>query len=437
MPGQQFEYNVKNELVRLHTDAGLVADYSYDHLGMRMSKRVDDGNGGVRVTHYVGDQAEIRDGVASHFVTIGGLRCAVLTGDHALFLHDSPTGSSSFFTDSTRERVGELDYEPFGNEASRSDSVDFQTYSLHPVDPESGLAYMRRRYYCPAIGRFLTPDLMALYQPENFIHAPAGLHLYAFVANDPMNKTDEDGLSFWSFVGSVVGVIVGVVVALLIIAAVVATGGIAGVLLGIGLVLAASLTVTGISYIVASNVNPNSAFGQFMRGFMIGFNAGMNATIATALFGPVVGIALGVINFLATFEGVSRNSTYQGILGWTSWLMPMSWGGDRPGADLLRDQPGRRRCQGQRGRRKDRQAGDRLEDRHHRHGRWVDPRADRLRHGQLRVHEPQVRRRQHPRSHVRRRPAARDGAHARGRCVRHGLRHRRPHRRERGRRRCG
>jgi RHS repeat-associated protein len=326
LPGQQFEYNVKNELVRLHTDAGLVADYSYDHLGMRTSKRVDDGNGAVRVTHYVGDQAEIRDGVASRFVTIGGLRCAVLTGDQVLFVHDNPTGSSSFFTDSTGERVGELDYEPFGNEASRTGSVDFQTYSLHPVDPESGLVYMRRRYYCPAIGRFLTPDLMALYQPENFIHAPAGLHLYAFVANDPMNKTDEDGLSFWSFVGSVVGVVVGVVVALLIIAAVVATGGIAGVLLGIGLVLAASLTVTGISYIVASNVNPNSAFGQFMRGFMIGFNAGMNATIATALFGPVVGIALGVINFLATFEGVSRNSVYQGILGWTSWLMPMSWG---------------------------------------------------------------------------------------------------------------
>jgi len=44
------------------------------------------------------------------------------------------------------------------------------------------------------------------------------------------------------------------------------------------------------------------------------------------VFGPVIGIALGVINFLAAFQTISRNSVYQGILGWSSWLMPMSWG---------------------------------------------------------------------------------------------------------------
>lgn len=28
----------------------------------------------------------------------------------------------------------------------------------------------------------------------------------------------------------------------------------------------------------------------------------------------------------ATFDGVANSSIYQGILGWASWLMPMSWG---------------------------------------------------------------------------------------------------------------
>jgi hypothetical protein len=140
-----------------------------------------------------------------------------------------------------------------------------------------------------------------------------------------MNKTDPTGLSFWSFVGSVVGVVVGVIAAVAIVAVVVATGGVAGVLIGIGLALGASLAVTGVSYLIASNVDPNSGFGQFMRGFMIGFNAGMNGVLATAIFGPA-GAALGVIDFLATFDGIAKNSTYQGILGWTSWLMPMSWG---------------------------------------------------------------------------------------------------------------
>ena len=62
-----------------------------------------------------------------------------------------------------------------------------------------------------------------------------------------------------------------------------------------------------------------------MRGFMIGFNAGMNGVLAGTIFGPIVGIALGVINFLATFESIAQNSVYQGILGWSSWYMPMSW----------------------------------------------------------------------------------------------------------------
>ncbi len=92
LPGQQFAYNAKNELVRLQVDGGLVADYAYDHMGQRISKRVDDGQGGVHVTRYVGRQAEVRAGLASHFVILGGLRIAALTGSDVVFLHNNPTG---------------------------------------------------------------------------------------------------------------------------------------------------------------------------------------------------------------------------------------------------------------------------------------------------------------------------------------------------------
>ena len=320
LPGQQFEYNVKNELARLRADDGLIADYGYDHMGLRTSKRVDDGHGSVRLTQYVGSQAEIRDGVASHFVTFGGLRIAVLTGAQTVFLHNNPTGTSTLFTGADGERAGQVDVRPFGNEASRSGTVDFQTFGLHSVDPESGLVYMRRRYYAPAIGRFLTPDLMALHQPERFVHHPAGLQLYAYVGNDPLNTNDPDGLTFWSIVGAVVGIVAGVVVGLAIVAA---TGGLG--LMAIGLMLAVSLAVTGVSYVIASNVDPNGGFGQFMRGFMIGFNAGMNFAVGSAILGGGIGAAIGVINSLAAIDGVARNSFYQGVLGWSSWVMPMSW----------------------------------------------------------------------------------------------------------------
>jgi RHS repeat-associated protein len=330
LPGQQLEYNIKNELVRFQKGA-LVAIYAYDHQGFRISKQVDDGIGHLNTTLYVGDKAEIKNGTPVYFVRFGPTRLAAMSGGIIHFLHENSTGSTTFVTDASGNRVGRIDSRPFGNTASQQGNTAYRSFSLHPVDEESGFVYMRRRYYSPQLGRFLTPDLLAIYQPDKFLHAPQGLHLYSFVANDPLNKMDPTGLSWWSFFGSVVGVIVGIVVAIAIVIAVVATGGIAGVLLGIGLALGASLLVTGVSYAIASNVDPNSAGGQFLRGFMIGFNAGMNGVLASAIFGPVVGIALGVINFLATFEDIARSPVYQGILGWSSWLMPMSWGMTVPG----------------------------------------------------------------------------------------------------------
>lgn len=191
-------------------------------------------------------------------------------------------------------------------------NVDLRTYGAHPFDTESGLYFMKRRYYAPEIARFLTPDPLAVYQPQKVMHRSRALHPYAYAGNDPLNNADPDGLSFWSVVGAIVGVIAAVALAALVVA----TGGLLGVIIAIG--------VVAISYIVA-DATAGSGFGEFMRGFMIGFNAGLNMIIATALFGPVVGVALGVINFLAAFDGIASNPIYQGILGWSSWLMPMSW----------------------------------------------------------------------------------------------------------------
>ncbi len=330
LPGQQFEYNPKNELKRFTRDDGLVADYHYDHLGFRISKTVTDTHGGRTRILYISDQAEIRNGTPAYFVSVGLLRVAVLTGDTIRFLHENGIGSTSFVTDMAGKRIGAIDYRPFGNAASSSGDIQFRRFSLSPEDPETGLVYMHRRYYAPQLGRFLTPDLMAIYQPEKFLHAPQGLHLYTFVANNPLNKTDPTGMSFWSIVGAVAGVIVGVAVGLAIVAAVVATGGVGGIFLGIGLALLAGLAFTGVSYLAANNSNPNSDRYQFFRSFMIGFNAGMNGVLASTIVGGYVGfgvgVVLGLINLLAVHDGIAKNSVYQGILGWSSWLMPMSWG---------------------------------------------------------------------------------------------------------------
>ena len=311
MPGKTFRYNEKSELARFATGAGLVAEYRYDHQGIRVSKSVKDGPGPALNTYFVGDAVEIRNGQPAIFVHLGRLRVAIKHAGTLRFVHGDYLGGTSFFTDAAGTKIAAISYRPYGNLASSSGTVDFRTYSIHPFDAESGLYYMKRRYYSPELGRFLTPDPIAVYQPSKYLHNPKALHPYIYVGNDPLNKEDIDGLSFWSVVGAIVGVIAAIAVAALFIVC-----PILGVIALIGIV--------AVSYIVA-DATAGTGFGEFMRGFMIGLNAGLNAIIATALFGPVVGIALGVINFLAAFDTIAASPVYQGILGWSSWLMPMSW----------------------------------------------------------------------------------------------------------------
>jgi len=316
LPGKTFAYNAKNELERFTAGGGLTAEYRYDHQGVRTSKAVTEAGGAVTRTFFVSDLAEVRNGQTTLYVKLGPARVAIVRAGQTRFVHPDPMGSTSFFTDGAGNRIAAIAYRPFGNVASSTGTVDPRTYGVHPFDAESGLYYMRRRYYAPEIGRFVTPDPLAIYQPTEYVHRPSSLHVYAYVANDPLNKTDLIGLSFWSVLGAIVGVIVGVAVAALTIM----TGGLFGILVGIALAIA----IVAVSYVVAS-ATEGTAFGEFMRGFMIGFNAGMNAVLASMIFGPVIGVALGVVNFLAAFDTIANSSVYQGILGWTSWLMPMSW----------------------------------------------------------------------------------------------------------------
>lgn len=324
LPGKTLQYNVKNELSNFTGQGGVSAAYAYDHEGFRVSKTVDDGHGGVVSTFFVGREVEIRSGNPAVFVTLGGRRVGILRPARTDFVHTDHAGNTRFFTDGAGTKIAAIAYRPFGNIARSNGVIDSRTYGYHPFDDETGFYYMKRRYYSPELGRFLTPDPLSLYQPHKFLSNPKALHPYAYAGNDPLNHVDPEGLSFWSVFGAVVGAIVGVVLAVAAIALIAATGGaFAAVLIGIGAALLGA-GIVGVSYAIAS-ANRGTAVGEFFRGFMIGFNAGANAVIATALFGPVIGVALGVINFLAAFDSIAGNRVFQGILGWSSWLMPMSW----------------------------------------------------------------------------------------------------------------
>ncbi len=58
------------------------------------------------------------------------------------------------------------------------------------IEPETGLIYVRNRYYDPEMGRFVTVDPLAYTDGPN---------LYGFAINDPVNERDPLGLATWEW----------------------------------------------------------------------------------------------------------------------------------------------------------------------------------------------------------------------------------------------
>jgi RHS repeat-associated protein len=68
-------------------------------------------------------------------------------------------------------------------------------------DAESGNDYFGARYYASTMGRFLSPDWSAKTEPVPYakLDDPQSLNLYAYVGNNPLNRTDPDGHDLLSF----------------------------------------------------------------------------------------------------------------------------------------------------------------------------------------------------------------------------------------------
>lgn len=76
-------------------------------------------------------------------------------------------------------------YDSFGNTTNSTGSLtNFFRYAGREFDTETGLYYMRARYFDPQTGRFLSED------PIEF---RGGINFYAYVDNNAVNQTDPDG----------------------------------------------------------------------------------------------------------------------------------------------------------------------------------------------------------------------------------------------------
>jgi RHS repeat-associated protein len=112
-------------------------------------------------------------------------------------------GSHKVF-DASGSEIGDPDF--IGN-------VNPIRYRGYYFDSETGLYYLKTRYYDPEAGRFLSPDGLSNVHRE----AINGLNLYAYCGNNPVMFTDHSGECFLcgaaNFIGKAVASVVTTVVA--------------------------------------------------------------------------------------------------------------------------------------------------------------------------------------------------------------------------------
>lgn len=198
-------YDFDNRLVEIRReDNSLIAGYSYDPFGRRLSKTVD----GLTTYFYYNEQGLIGEYDSTGApIQLYGYAPEGLWGTDPVFTRvgaeyhyylNDHLGTPQKLVDTSGSVQWSADYAAFGHA-----TVDSSSTVANPLrfpgqyfDPESGFYYNYHRYYDPALGRYITSDP---------IGSGGGLNVYLYANSAPAVYMDNEGLM--GVAGAVAGAI--------------------------------------------------------------------------------------------------------------------------------------------------------------------------------------------------------------------------------------
>ena len=182
----RYSYDQADRLVRHVPATGSSTTYVYDGDGLRTKKTV-----GTTATRFAWDRSDslpllLSDAANSYVYGPDGLPLEQINGSGTVtYYHHDEIGSTRLLTSSSGATNATFTYDPYGTLAARTGT---QTTPLgfagQYTDAESGLQYLRARYYDPATGQFLTRDPLT---------ASSG-QPYGYAGGNPLAATDPSGL---------------------------------------------------------------------------------------------------------------------------------------------------------------------------------------------------------------------------------------------------
>ena len=189
-----YSYDFENRMDSV--DDGIIAQYSYDPLGRRISKIA----GGNTINYYYDGQrvVEEQDGSGSSNATyvFGSWIDDVLNmnrGSNEYFYHHNSLGSVAAVSNDTGspqeyyhyDAYGQIDFSDQGmNSLSNSAFGNDYTFTGRRYDEETGKYFYRSRHNDPLYGRFMQRDPLAYID---------GMNMYDYVLSNPINYIDPNG----------------------------------------------------------------------------------------------------------------------------------------------------------------------------------------------------------------------------------------------------
>ena len=197
-----YHYDYENRLVEYSDGTDLVT-FEYDGDGNRISKTVNGkqikyvNNVATKIAQVL-FETTAENNVIRRYV-YGESRLNEINEDTTSFyLYDNPARSVTALVDNAQTVINSYAYDAFGNLKSANESTPNSfKYVGEQYDGETGLIFLRKRYYDPQLGRFLSKDPF-----PGYVQAPQTKNPYPYVANNPVNSIDPLGLAvgapgFW------------------------------------------------------------------------------------------------------------------------------------------------------------------------------------------------------------------------------------------------
>jgi RHS repeat-associated protein len=185
-----YAWDTRNRLTSISAPSGQNTTFVYDFLGnltqqsdagptlnLTQSFVLDDLTNVAYIARNNGDSVSVLAGR-----TIDQDLAVVHASGQVEYKLGDAIDSTQATVDQTGKLVSSFSYEPFGKTTTTS-TYPFQFTGRVPVT--AGLYYYRARYYCPAVGRFVSEDPLG--------SASGDTLLYKYTGNNPVNRTDSSG----------------------------------------------------------------------------------------------------------------------------------------------------------------------------------------------------------------------------------------------------